>query len=223
MRPMRVWIGGTLVALGVLWLLDAADVLAAGSLIERWWPVAILALAVLAAVAERRVSIGPAVLALIGAILLVDQLALVDADAIVWPTVAVIVGVWLVFDLGRRRGRELQAADRQDVFALLGGSQTKNRSQHFEHANVSAVLGGATLDLREAHPEPGARVDALALFGGVDVIVPKGWRVALGGLPIFGGYEDKTAGNGELPPDAPVLEVSATAIFGGVDVKNARE
>ena len=65
-----------------------------------------------------------------------------------------------------------------------------------------------------------ASVDALALFGGVDVPVPKGWRIALGGTPILGGCEDKTGGDGELPADAPVLRVHATAILGGVDVKN---
>jgi hypothetical protein len=192
------------VVLGILWLLDAAQVLAANVLIGRWWPTGILALAVLGAVAKRRVSLGPVVLFLIGTVLLVDQLELVDADAVLWPVLAVIAGVWLVLDLGRRRGPGLGVSDRQDVFALLGASQTKNRSQHFEHATVSAV-------------------DALALFGGVDVIVPRGWQVALSGLPVFGGYEDKTTGNGALPHDAPVLQVTATAIFGGVDVKNAKD
>jgi len=47
--------------------------------------------------------------------------------------------------------------------------------------------------------------------------------VSLSGLPIFGGYEDKTRTEGELPPDAPELRVSATAMFGGVNVKNFPE
>jgi hypothetical protein len=42
--------------------------------------------------------------------------------------------------------------------------------------------------------------------------------VALSGVPIFGGFEDKTQGNGSLPADAPRLNVHATAVFGGVDV-----
>jgi hypothetical protein len=36
----------------------------------------------------------------------------------------------------------------------------------------------------------------------------------------MGGYEDKTTGDGSLPPDAPTLNVNATAIFGGVTVAN---
>ena len=220
MSPMRIWIASVLIALGAVWLLDAANVLSAPDVLDTWWPVAIIALAVIAAVSERRVSLGAGVLFVIGSLLLVDQLGAVDLGAVIWPIIAILAGVWLLSHRGRLHGTREDTADRQDVVALLGGSESRNRSEHFHHANVSAVLGGATLDLREAHLEPDASVDALALFGGTDVIVPPGTRVTLSGLPIFGGYDDKTRGNGELPPDAPKLKVSATAIFGGVSVKN---
>ena len=218
-----MWFAGVLIAVGVLWLLDAADVLDAGTTIDHWWPVAVIALGLVAAASERRLGLGPAALVVIGALLLVGQLDVVDVDAIVWPIVAIVAGLWLLFNRGQWSRVREQESPRQDVVALLGAAETKNRSPHFQHANVSAVLGGATLDMREAHLDPGASVDALALFGGVDVIVPPGWRVELGGLPIFGGYEDKTGGNGDLPADAPVLKVAATAIFGGVDVKTKPE
>ena len=218
-----MWFAGVLIAVGVLWLLDAADVLDAATTIDRWWPVAVIALGLVAAASERRLGLGPAALVVIGALLLVGQLDVVDVDAIVWPIVAIVAGVWLLFNRGQGSRVREQESPRQDVVALLGAAETKNRSPHFQHANVSAVLGGATLDMRDAHLDPGASVDALALFGGVDVIVPPGWRVELGGLPIFGGYEDKTGGNGDLPTDAPVLKVAATAIFGGVDVKTKPE
>ena len=48
-------------------------------------------LIVLGAVAERRVSLGPVVLVLIAAVLLVD-LRLVNATAVLWPLLAVIAG-----------------------------------------------------------------------------------------------------------------------------------
>ena len=220
MNPMRMWVAGVLIALGVLWLLDAADVVSADTVLDRWWPVAVIALGLIAAAAERRLALGPAAIMLVGALLLLDQLDVVDVDAVLWPLVAVVVGVWLLVSRSQRGRTRDDAGERQDVVALLGGSQGRNRSEHFRHANVSAVFGGATLDMRDAHLDPGASVDALAVFGGVDVIVPEGWRVQLGGLPIFGGYEDKTHPNGSTPADAPVLKVAATAVFGGVSVKN---
>lgn len=221
MSPLRIWIAGVLIALGAVWLLDAANVLSAPDVIGQWWPLAIIGLAVLAALTERRVTLGPVALFVIGSLLLIDRLGAVDLGAVIWPTVAILAGLWLLVHRGQWRGRREDVADREDVVALLGGSETRSRSTHFQHANVSAVLGGATLDLREAHLEPGASVDALALFGGTDVIVPPGTRVTITGLPLFGGYDDKTRTDGQLPADAPQLKVSATAIFGGVSVKNA--
>ena len=221
MKPVRVWIGSVLVAFGLLWLLEAFGVLDARPVIEGWWPVAVIALGIIAVAGGRRLAPGPVALILIGSGLLISQLTIVDLSRIIWPSVAVIVGGWLLVDFARQRGDQApNASDRQDVFALLGGCKVSNRSAQFRHANVSAVFGGATLDLRDATLQPGARVDALALFGGVDVVVPVGWRVELSGLPIFGGYEDKTSGQHVLAPDAPVLSVVATALFGGVEVKN---
>jgi hypothetical protein len=52
----------------------------------------------------------------------------------------------------------------------------------------------------------GATLAVTAAFGGVDVIVPRGWRVESKGTPIFGGF-DNTA---DAPPegtDAPTLTV----------------
>jgi predicted membrane protein len=222
MSPIRAWFAIVLIAVGGLWLLDAAGVLDAAAVIDQWWPVAVIALGLAAAAVDRRVSLGPVVVVVVGVLLLIGQLDIVEFDQIIWPVIAIVVGFWLLINRGFSRARD-EVSERQDVMALLGAADTRNRSPHFRHANVSAVFGGATLDLRDAHLDPGATVDALALFGGVDVIVPPNWRVELGGLPIFGGYDDKTAHNGDMPPDAPVLKVAATAIFGGVDVKNKRD
>lgn len=219
MNPIRIWLAGVLITVGALWLLDAAGTLDAGSIISHWWPLALVALALIVVLLDQRLTLGPVVLFVIGAMLLVGQLDAVDVGAIVWPTIAVVAGIWLLVRLTPWSARKPDQQDREDVVAVFGASRGRNRSPHFRHGNVSGIFGGATLDLSEAHPDPGARVDAFALFGGADVLVPPGWRISLGGLPLFGGYEDKTKGDGGLPPDAPELKVSATAIFGGVTVK----
>lgn len=217
---MRVWIAGLLIALGGLWLLDSLEVLDAGPVLARWWPLAVVALGVLAILAERRLSLGPVIVTLVGVVLQVDRLTDASLAVWLWPVLAIAVGAWLLLTALRRRPRDASTSESGTTVALLGGSETRSRSQHFEHADVAAVLGGATLDLREARVVPGARVDAFALFGGVEVIVPDDMRVTLHGLPLFGGLDDKTSGNGTLTDDAPVLDVRATALFGGVEVKN---
>jgi hypothetical protein len=221
MKPVRVWIGIVLLVLGVLGILDATGTLESSATLDQWWPVAVIGLGVLLMVGHGTVSLGPLIVTAIGFVLLVDRQDWTDQD-VIGPTILVVLGAALVFaafDRRPRRGRDVQA-DAGEALAVFSATKTRNRSTHLRRANVSAIFGGATLDLREAHIDDEATVDALALFGGVDILVPKDWRVSLSGIPVMGGYEDRTTGNGSLPADAPVLHVNATAIFGGVDVAN---
>lgn len=213
MQPVRMWMGLVLLGLGVVGVLGAADVIDAGAVTERWWPLAVIGLGLAAAITQRALSLGPIVVTAIGVALLAGAQDWAVQDK-VWPALLIVVGLLVLSGLTRRRSPAGEAA----ALAILGGSTVRSTSEHFDHADVSALFGGATLDLRGAHIDRHARVDALALFGGVDVLVPPGWRVVLRGLPIFGGYEDKTRSDGTLPADAPVLTVNATAVFGGVSV-----
>jgi hypothetical protein len=217
MKPVRLWIGLVLVTLGVFGILDATGALDSTETIDRWWPVAIIGLGIIGMGVERRISLGPAIVVGIGFLVLADQQGWTEED-LFGPVLLIVIG--LVVLSGLWRHREAEEGHRDSSVVMFGGTKIKDRSEHFTHADVSAIFGGATLDLREAHVDREASVDALALFGGVDVLVPKGWRVAMGGTPILGGCEDKTEGDGELPADAPLLTVHATAIFGGVGVKN---
>ncbi|MFE2752294.1 hypothetical protein ACFXGA_09860 [Actinosynnema sp. NPDC059335] len=218
MKPVRTWIGVVLVVAGGLGVLNALGVTGTGDLLNAWWPVAVIGLGAAAALAQRHVSLGPAVVAVIGLVLLADRQEWTTGN-ILWPVLLVVVGAAVLAGL---RGRRTVGHGESDArVALFGGTKVRNRAEHLTRTSVSAVFGGATLDLRDAHVDHEADVDAFALFGGVEVLVPRGWRVSLGGLPIFGGYDDNTDREAAaLAPDAPVLRVNATALFGGVDVRN---
>lgn len=82
------------------------------------------------------------------------------------------------------------------------------------------MFGGVTIDLRDARLDPeGARIDATAVFGGVEILVPKGWRVTTSGTPIMGGIDNRTAGQ---TAEGPELRIDALTIFGGTDIKHER-
>lgn len=211
MRPVRVWVGLVLLALGVFGILDATNVLDSGAAVGRWWPVALVGLGIVAMAAQRRVSLGPVVIALAGLVLLMGSLGWATGD-VLWPTVLVCVGIAVLVGLRRHHGTRTPVA-------VFGGTTTRERTQHLQHADVSAIFGGATLDLRQAHVDREASIDAFALFGGVEVLVPEGWRVSVGGLPFMGGIVDKTENDG-LSDDAPVLTVNGTALFGAVEIAN---
>jgi hypothetical protein len=63
-------------------------------------------------------------------------------------------------------------------------------------------------------------LDLLVAFGGIDIRVPQDWKVVTTGIPIFGGWENKTESIENSQPEAPVLEVRCMAAFGGVEIIN---
>ena len=140
----------------------------------------------------------------------------------VWPAAIIVSGL---FVLSRRGGAIAQTRSSDVVVAagLLGGPEIASASQNFRGGTLTGVLGGVTLDLRGAHPAPeGASINATAVLGGIDIIVPHGWRIAITATPILGGIADKTDHDHAPSPDAPLLTIDGLSILGGIDVKHSK-
>lgn len=143
---------------------------------------------------------------------------------VIWPSALIVFGVTVLVRNSRRGDRLLlgEGHDRDLVrtTAFLSGSDLPTQSSSFRGAVLTAILGGAELDMRHATlAEGGAEIDATAILGGVDLIVPRDWRVTVRGTPILGGVTNRAEGSG-LPHDAPQLRVDALAILGGVEIKH---
>jgi hypothetical protein len=81
-----------------------------------------------------------------------------------------------------------------------------------------ALFGDIDLDLRQASiPEGDVAINAIAPFGNIDVLVPQGTQVDVGGFTLFGSKkvavdEPPTAG------DAPLIRVRGVTLFGSLKV-----
>lgn len=112
-----------------------------------------------------------------------------------------------------------EAPDHRAVLALMGGAERAGDWTPPRRITALAVMGSVRLDFREAtFGSEVVQVTALATMGGVEVIVPPGLRVEVGGLAILGGFERMTVGL-EPRPEAPLLRVGGLALMGGVEVK----
>lgn len=103
--------------------------------------------------------------------------------------------------------------------AVFGHLQHRLTDQNLEKLKVVAVFGGAQLDLRGAGIRGDqAYVEADAVFGGVEIVVPEDWQVNPRGAGVFGGFTDETQ-----PPANPTkqLIVTGAGVFGGVVITNA--
>jgi LiaF transmembrane domain len=105
---------------------------------------------------------------------------------------------------------------------VFSGTRRKIESQDFEGGKVTAVFGGAEIDLRSAGTKRDEiSIKAEAVFGGIELWVPAHWQTIVRGTGVFGGFEDKTfPATPGSSAKAPRLVVTGAAVFGGVVVKN---
>ena len=223
----RLVAGVVVLGLGVLWTLDNLG-LANADLILRWWPALLVAfgLAKLTGIGATRSPFLGSVALGFGLLLLAGRLGYVHASFdLIWPLLLIVLG----FNLVRRAMRSPQT-DSPDAsgddsahvsaFAMMGATRRRAYSQALVSADVTAVMAGSQLDLREAQlAGPSMIVDVLAMWGGAEIFVPVGWRVLVETSPIMGGVEDRT-----LPPEtsgpAPTVILRGLVIMGGVEVSH---
>ena len=101
---------------------------------------------------------------------------------------------------------------------ILGAFNRRCPSQQFRGGDLTAIMGGGKLDLRDAQiREKEAVLDIFTLMGGLEIQVPTGWIIEPRFTPILGGYQDRTT---RVSESTQRLVINGTAIMGGVTVFN---
>jgi LiaF transmembrane domain len=219
-HPGRVVIGAALIVVGVIALLGRADVVDAGEIVSTWWPLLVIGLGVAQYLADPDAWIGALIVTVIGVLLLGTRLGTFGGSVWSWVWPIGLIGIGLSVFVVRLRPETRQGEQaRITASAVLSARQLESTSQAFEGADLTAAFGSLKLNLTSARPVPGARITATVLLGGVDVIVPNGWKVKLSGTPILGSW-DNTTRRDSVGPDAPELEVRALVVLGGVEVRH---
>ena len=86
-------------------------------------------------------------------------------------------------------------SSRSSEFAIWSGMQRRVASPAFRRAELTAIMGGIEVDLRQAGTENGeAVIDVFVMWGGIEITVPPDWAVSNQVTPIMGGAEDKSTG-----------------------------
>ncbi len=99
--------------------------------------------------------------------------------------------------------------------AVFGGFDKRPFAPGWTKETLVAVLGGGDVDLSASPPGPDARLTAVAVLGGLDIIVAPGTRVSMSGFGLFGGRSVAVSQTG----DGPEIRMSLWAVLGGIEVK----
>lgn len=104
--------------------------------------------------------------------------------------------------------------------AIMSGQDRKGAWGVAPTHTAVAIMGGVTLDLREAvFTARETVITATAVMGGVDITVNARTKVVVEGMGIMGGFDqsrDKV--EPEYDADSPVVRVRGLALMGGVTV-----
>lgn len=230
----QVLMGVLVIAIGLLFLLDNLDLIEVHEALAFWPLVFIFAgiAKLLDTSSPNGYLVGLAGIG-IGTAMILNRLGIVYFSwRTAWPLILIAVGAMVVYRAvtGPRTAQAGMAVvddkDRMagagdaatvDVTAILGGFERRVHSQDFRGGEVTAVMGGCTLDMRGASIQGEAVVNVFAFWGGVTIKCPPDWTVVLQGTPIMGGFEEKTV----TPPNGSKrLVIRGYAIMGGVEVRN---
>jgi predicted membrane protein len=218
----RYWIGSLLIVLGLGALLDQMYFFNFGHWLSMLWPLAVILLGVLYLLTRETTTFGSILVTVFGTVMLLFTLGLANANILdlLWPTLLILAGVYFIFWMGRRPGSAINSSDFIQLFAVFSGPEVRLTTANFKGGNVTALFGGANIDLRESKlPPEGALVELTAAFGGITLFVPEEWKLEMTGLPLFGGWSNKSALH-SIAPEAPTLRLRCLAFCGGIDVKN---
>lgn len=213
----RIWIGLLFVLVGIGFLLQQAGFIDFSSLLKTWWPIIFILIGI-SALLERSYSslLTGGFFMLIGALLILNQWTDFNLLTLILPLVLISIGLAIIFS---RSNKKVHVDDDIQSFSLFSTAEMNSRSTNFQRGTVTTIFGSAEIDLRDAIIADGAEVEVTTIFGGVVLYLPEKVKVNIRGLPIFGGWEDKTKRNVD-DVNIPLLKIHCVSIFGGLEVKN---
>jgi len=241
-------IGLAVIAVGVLFLLRNVGILYFDD-IGRYWPVILIVLGIskLANTHSASQVTSGIIIGGLGTVFLLRNLGYIYGNIweYIWPAILISVGLSILVKHLERQGQGLDpgqpppgtgnpfppssgfnastsGANYLHAECIFSGTRQRLETQDFLGGKVTAVFGGAEIDLRNVGTKrEEVSIKAEAVFGGIEIWVPAHWQTIVRGTGVFGGFEDKTfpAAPGSNA-NAPRLVVTGSAIFGGVVVKN---
>ncbi len=216
----RITTGIIILAIGVGALLGALNLIPFWSWFSNLWPILVIVAGLFVLLGDfRRNYIWGIAIILVGVLLQLKAAGVVDFSffSLIVPIGLIAAGLTVLLHVQNRPSIKAGSNDVDDISVIFSGSESKNKSANYQGGRITAIFGGAVLDLRDAKIQKEAVLDVFTVCGGVEIRVPRDWKVISKAAPIAGGVENKSEGNEDHK--GPVLIVTGTVALGGVEIK----
>ena len=219
--------GLVLIALGVILGGNALSWWNIDLFFNGWWTLFIIVPCAIGIITEKGERIGNLVGLIIGVLLLLACQDVISFDVLwkmVLPIVVILVGIAVICKnlFSKKFDKEINKLNEKlknedAIGAIFSGQNINVAGEEFKGKTVGAVFGGLKLDLRKAIIKDDVVINAKAIFGGVEILVPDDVIIKIRSNSAFGGITNKK----DSTPNkkAPTIYINGTAVFGGVDIK----
>jgi predicted membrane protein len=226
----RVLLGGILIFLGGLFLLNTMNILHFRiSNVIFSWPFIMLVIGLFVLVNTEKKFLG-GILSGIGALFLIPRIfPQIDYDGgIIIPIFFIVLGTYIILkkrkvdaEFGNASDTSKINKDKIDDVSIFGGGTKIISSNNFQGGSITAIFGGSEINLINCQLAEGDNIlDVLCVFGGTTIILPKEWNVVINVTSVLGGFSNKAIRNPSIVLDqSRTLHIKGLAMFGGGEVK----
>lgn len=217
--------GLVLIALGVIIGLNSLGLTSIELFFDGWWTLFIIIPCFIGIITDKEKT-GSIIGLIIGVLLLLGCQDIISFETfwkLLIPMLLVILGLSMVFKdiFNSKINRKISELNKnskseKNVSAYFSGQKVAYSKEEFDGINMEAVFGGIKLDLREAIIKKDVVINARAIFGGIDILVPENINVVVSSSSMFGGVDNKR----EINQDNKItIYVNGSSLFGGIDIK----
>lgn len=226
MKKNNIMWGLVFIIIGVLIGIKSLGILDINLLFDGWWSLIIIVPCFIGLFTDTDKT-GSIIGILIGVFLLLAAQNILSYD-LIWklalPVILIIMGLSMMFKNGKKE-KEIKVLDSekvQEYFTCFSGQDIDYGKKEFLGADLTSIFGGIKLDLSNSKIKEDVKINAGAIFGGIEIKVPENINVIVDSLPIFGGVTNKIKNKEEYKN---TIFIEASALFGGVKIydKNSKD
>lgn len=218
--------GIVLVTIGILLGLNSLNIMDIDIFFRGWWTLIII-IPCLIDFLDNKNRTGNLIGLIIGILLLLASRDIINFS-LVWklafPTILVLIGLSVIFKnttLNKINSKIKEINKRKttqdkEYCSCFSGQKLDFSNEKFVGCDISAIFGGVDCNLLDSEITEDVVINASAIFGAVDIVVPKGVNVKVNSTSIFGGADNKVKNKKD---NKLTIYVNCTCLFGGIEIK----
>lgn len=221
---MKKWIKPILaiclIVFGIILGLNSLGVTSINLFFDGWWTLIIIIPSLIGVIEDR--DTGNLILLIVGILLFLNARGIYALNVLwklILPAALVLLGI-IIFKnevLDKNSNKVFNTDKKEKILSSSIFSSKKDViKKEFKAANIEAIFGDNSLDLRNLKVDEEIYIKTLALFGEVKIYVPENVNVKINSSSFFGSIENKK--QNEEKENISTININASAIFGDIRI-----